>query len=145
MGHAATEIHSNKSLAQRKAALEGFKSGRFRVLVATDIASRGIDVKDISLVVNYDLPDNPEGYIHRIGRTGRADKFGKAVSFATPEERRDIRDIERLIKKTIPVLALPILPPRRAVYVGVDRRNGRGQNKRPFNGRNRNRNFSRHQ
>ncbi|OGF20533.1 hypothetical protein A2316_02435 [Candidatus Falkowbacteria bacterium RIFOXYB2_FULL_38_15] len=145
MGHAAIEIHSNKSLAQRKAALEGFKSGRFRVLVATDIASRGIDVKDISLVVNYDLPDNAEGYIHRIGRTGRADKFGKAVSFATPEERRDVRDIERLIKKTIPVLALPILPPRRAVYVGVDRGNSRGQNNRPFNGRNRNRNFGRHQ
>ena len=141
MGHAATEIHSNKSLAQRKAALEGFKSGRFRVLVATDIASRGIDVKDISLVVNYDLPDNPEGYIHRIGRTGRADKFGKAVSFATPEERRDIRDIERLIKKTIPVLALPVLPPRRAVYVGVDRgpmSGGRNRGGRPFGGSNRN-------
>lgn len=114
MGHAVAEIHSNKSLSQRKAALGGFKSGKFRVLVATDIASRGIDVSDISLVINYDLPDNSEDYVHRIGRTGRAEKFGKAVSFATPEERGDIKQIERLIKKTIPILALPVLPPRRA-------------------------------
>jgi len=115
MGHAVAEIHSNKSLAQRKAALEGFKTGKFRVLVATDIASRGIDVSDIALVINYDLPDNLDDYVHRIGRTGRADKFGKAVSFVTPEERGDVKQIERLIKKTIPVLALPVLPPRRVV------------------------------
>ena len=114
MGHMAAEIHSNKSLAQRKAALEGFKTGKWRVLVATDIASRGIDVIGISLVINYDLPDNSEDYVHRIGRTGRAESFGKAISFATPDERNDIRQIERLIKKTIPILALPILPPRRA-------------------------------
>ncbi|PIT87401.1 MAG: hypothetical protein COU31_03090 [Candidatus Magasanikbacteria bacterium CG10_big_fil_rev_8_21_14_0_10_40_10] len=113
MGHTAAEIHSNKSLSQRKAALQGFKSGRYRVLVATDIASRGIDVNDISFVINYDLPDNIEDYVHRIGRTGRAEKYGKAISFATPDERGDIRQIERLIKKTIPILALPELPPRR--------------------------------
>ena len=114
MGHTGAEIHSNRSLAQRKAALDGFKSGRFRVLVATDIAARGIDVTGISLVINYDLPDNSEDYVHRIGRTGRAGSFGKAVSFATPEERRDIKSIERLIRKTLPILALPVLPPRRA-------------------------------
>ena len=115
MGHTAAELHSNRSLAQRRAALEGFKSGRFRVLVATDIAARGIDVTGISLVINYDLPDNPEDYVHRIGRTGRAGSFGRAISFATPDERHDIRQIERLMRKTLPILALPILPPRRAL------------------------------
>jgi ATP-dependent RNA helicase RhlE len=114
MGHTAAEIHSNRSLAQRKDALEGFKRGKYRVLVATDIASRGIDVTGISLVINYDLPDNSEDYVHRIGRTGRAESFGKAISFATPDERGDIKQIERLIKKTIPIMSLPVLPPRRA-------------------------------
>lgn len=113
MGHAAVEIHSNRSLAQRKAALEGFKSGKYRVMVATDIAARGIDVRDITLVINYDLPDNSEDYVHRIGRTGRAGKIGKAISFVTPDQRADVRSIERLIKKSLPVLALPVLPPRR--------------------------------
>lgn len=113
MGHTASEIHSNKSLSQRKAALEGFKNGKYRVLVATDIASRGIDVTGISLVINYDLPDNTEDYVHRIGRTGRAQSFGKAISFAATQESADIRRIEKLIKKTIPVRPLPVLPPRR--------------------------------
>jgi ATP-dependent RNA helicase RhlE len=107
MGHSAAEIHSNRSLAQRRKALEGFKSGVYRVLVATDIAARGIDVKDIALVINYDLPDNPEDYVHRIGRTGRAGGVGKAISFVTPEERHDIKSIEKLIRKTLPILALP--------------------------------------
>ncbi len=114
MGHTAAEIHSNRSLGQRKEALEGFKRGKYRVLVATDIASRGIDVTGIALVINYDLPDNSEDYVHRIGRTGRAESFGKAISFASPDERGDIKQIERLIKKTIPLMALPVLPPRRA-------------------------------
>ncbi|MDO8499725.1 MAG: DEAD/DEAH box helicase [bacterium] len=113
MGHAAAELHSNRSLGQRKEAMAGFKSGKYRVMVATDIAARGIDVKDISLVINFDLPDNHEDYVHRIGRTGRAEKYGKAVTFATPEERMDIKHIERLIRKTIPIIALPVLPPRR--------------------------------
>ena len=112
MGHTAAEIHSNRSLAQRRA-LQGFKIGRYRVLVATDIAARGIDVSNISLVINYDLPNNLEDYVHRIGRTGRAGSFGKAVSFATPNERVEIRGIERLIRKSLPVIALPVLPPRR--------------------------------
>jgi len=140
MGHTAAEIHSNKSLSQRKAALEGFKTGKFRVLVATDIASRGIDVTGISLVLNYDLPDNSEDYVHRIGRTGRAESFGKAISFATPEERGDIRQIERLIKKTIPILALPVLPPRRVNLptesFGQGRRGHHGPAKRGGGNRN---------
>jgi len=109
MYHTATEIHSNRSQAQRKLALEGFISGKFRVMVATDIASRGIDVKDISIVINFDLPDNSEDYVHRIGRTGRAGKFGKAISFVTPSEKADIRKIELLIRKSLPVLSLPEL------------------------------------
>jgi ATP-dependent RNA helicase RhlE len=104
-GFTATEIHSNRSLGQRRQALDGFKSGQFRILVATDIAARGIDVKGITLVVNYDLPEQSEDYVHRIGRTGRAGMAGKAVSFATPDQGRDIRDIERLIKKPIAVKA----------------------------------------
>ena len=115
MGHSGVEMHSNRSLAQRKEALAGFKSGKHRVLVATDIAARGIDVTGISLVINYDLPDNSEDYVHRIGRTGRAGMTGRAVSFAGSAERSDIRNIERLIRKTLPILALPTLPPRRVM------------------------------
>ena len=111
MGHGAAEIHSNRSLGQRKEALSGFKSGKYRILVATDIAARGIDVTGIELVVNYDLPDNPEDYVHRIGRTGRAGLAGNAVSFATPEQKRDVKDIERLIRAAIPVSNVPQLPP----------------------------------
>ena len=123
MGHTAAEIHSNKSLAQRKEALAGFKSGKYRVLVATDIAARGIDVTGISLVINYDMPENNEDYVHRIGRTGRAGLDGKAISFATADQRGNIKQIERLIKKTIPILALPKLEAEsdalmRAIYLG---------------------------
>ena len=115
MGHSGVEIHSNRSLAQRKEALSGFKSGKYRVLIATDIASRGIDLTGISLVINFDLPDNSEDYVHRIGRTGRAGMTGRAVSFAASSERSDIRNIERLIRKTLPILTLPALPPRRLI------------------------------
>ena len=103
MGHKVAEIHSNRSLIQRKEALAGFKSGLYRILVATDIAARGIDVKNIQLVINYDLPDNTQDYVHRIGRTGRAGEEGRAISFAMPDQKRDVRDIERLIRKEIPV------------------------------------------
>jgi ATP-dependent RNA helicase RhlE len=101
-GHTAAELHSDRSLAQRKAALDAFKKGEVRVLVATDIAARGIDVKGIGLVVNYDLPDNPEDYVHRIGRTGRAGATGRAVTFALQEQERDVRDIERTMRLSIP-------------------------------------------
>jgi len=113
MGHSAAEIHSNRSQAQRQEALAGFKSGKYRILVATDIAARGIDVRDIELVINFDLPDNSEDYVHRIGRTGRAGKKGQAISFATPQQRQEIRLIERLIRKTLPISQLPELPERR--------------------------------
>ncbi|MFH0805076.1 MAG: DEAD/DEAH box helicase [Patescibacteria group bacterium] len=114
MGHAAADIHSNRSLAQRRDALDGFKSGKYRVLVATDIAARGIDVSGIELVVNFDLPSTPEDYIHRIGRTARAGRTGRAISFATFDQRRDIRDIERLIRTALPVRSVPSLPPARS-------------------------------
>ncbi len=113
MGHKAAEIHSGKSLPQRKAALEGFKTGINRVLVATDIASRGIDVVGIELVINFDIPDNPADYIHRIGRTGRAGQAGRAISFATPEQGREVREIEKLLQTLIAISELPELPPRR--------------------------------
>ena len=115
MGHSAVEIHSNRSLAQRRAALAGFKNGQYRIMVATEIAARGIDVDDISLVINYDLPDNADDYVHRIGRTGRAGSSGQAISFAASNERMAIKQIERLIKKTITVKDLPVLPPRRPI------------------------------
>ncbi len=107
LGEKVAEIHSNRSLSQRRDALEGFRSGRFRVLVATDIASRGIDVVGIETVINYDLPSQAGDYVHRIGRTGRAGMEGRAISFAMPEERNDIRSIERLIRKNIPVSQPP--------------------------------------
>ncbi len=108
-GMTATEIHSNRSLNQRLEALKGFKLGTYRVLVATDIAARGIDVTGIQLVVNYDLPDHAEDYVHRIGRTGRASMTGHAISFATHDQRRDVKVIERLIRKSLPVVATPKL------------------------------------
>ena len=107
VGISAAEIHSNRSLNQRREALEGFKVGKYRVLVATDIASRGIDVKNIELVINYDLPENPEDYVHRIGRTGRAGMRGKAMSFVLPNQRLKIKGIERLTKLNLPILKLP--------------------------------------
>lgn len=113
MGHAAADIHSDRSLAQRRQALEGFKSGKYRVLVATDIAARGIDVTGIELVVNFDLPMNTQDYVHRIGRTARAGRSGRAISFATFDQRRDVRDIERLIRTQLPIKPLPELPPAR--------------------------------
>ena len=99
----AAEIHADRTLAQRRAALDGFKAGKYRVLVATDIAARGIDVKNIEVVINYDLPDSPDDYIHRIGRTARAGASGKAISFAAPDQGRDVRDIERLMRMTLPM------------------------------------------
>lgn len=114
LGYGAAELHSNRSLNQRKEALGGFRNGTYQILVATDIAARGIDVKGIELVLNYDLPQNAEDYVHRIGRTGRVGGAGHAISFATPDQRRDIRDIERLIKVTLPLSALPEMPPHRA-------------------------------
>ncbi len=113
LGCSVAELHSNRSLNQRREALDGFKAGKYRVLVATDIAARGIDVKGIELVLNYDLPSNSGDYIHRIGRTARAGMKGHAIAFATPDQKNDVRDIERLMRVTLPLSKLPELPPMR--------------------------------
>ncbi|MEX1997785.1 MAG: DEAD/DEAH box helicase [Candidatus Andersenbacteria bacterium] len=120
MNHTTAEIHSNLSLSQRKRSLAGFKSGAYRVLVATDIAARGIDVTNIELVINYDLPDNLDDYVHRVGRTGRAGRAGQAISFITPDQRGKIRLIERLVREPLRVSPLPKLladrPPTSSAY-----------------------------
>ncbi len=103
MGHTAAEIHSNRTQAQRKHALKGFADWKFRILVATDIASRGIDVANIGLVVNFDLPDQLDDYVHRVGRTGRAGKDGKAISFVLPPQKSSIKKIEKLIGTTLTI------------------------------------------
>jgi ATP-dependent RNA helicase RhlE len=100
----AEAIHGNKSQNARQAALSNFKSRRTRVLVATDIAARGIDIDELTHVINYDLPEVPETYVHRIGRTGRAGASGIAISFCDMEEKECLRDIQKLISKTIPVI-----------------------------------------
>jgi len=98
-------IHGNKNQSAREKALDGFHSGRIRVLVATDIAARGIDVDDISHVINFELPNDPGSYVHRIGRTARAGKEGMALSFCDASESGYLRDIERLLKRSIPVMS----------------------------------------
>lgn len=115
MGHRSAELHSNLSSGQRRRSLAGFKSGKHRVLVATDIAARGIDVTDIELVINYDLPDNSDDYVHRVGRTGRAGKTGKAISFAVHDQKKQINGIERSVQQRLNITALPELPPARQV------------------------------
>jgi ATP-dependent RNA helicase RhlE len=103
----AAAIHGNKSQPQREKALAAFKRGATRVLVATDIAARGIHVENVSHVVNYELPNVPESYVHRIGRTARAGAAGIAISFCNGEERAYLRDIEKLTRTSVPVAALP--------------------------------------
>jgi ATP-dependent RNA helicase RhlE len=104
---ACERIHGNRSQAQRTQALAGFKAGRFRVLVATDIAARGIDVEALSHVINFDVPSVPDDYIHRVGRTARAELTGDAFTFVAPEEAGDLRAIERAIGKQLPRVTLP--------------------------------------
>jgi ATP-dependent RNA helicase RhlE len=101
-GHRVTRLHADRSMSQRREALDGFRSGRYRVLIATDIAARGIDVPEIAHVVNFDLPHTAEDYIHRIGRTARAEASGRATSFAAPEEHEQLRAIERHLGHPVP-------------------------------------------
>jgi ATP-dependent RNA helicase RhlE len=101
-GVKSERIHGNRSQKQRTEALAGFKSGKYRVLVATDIAARGIDVAELGHVVNFDVPPAPDDYIHRVGRTGRADATGDAFTFFSPQEDGEIKDIERAIKRKLP-------------------------------------------
>ena len=103
----AARIHGNRPQAQRSEALAGFKNGKYRVLVATDIAARGIDVEALSHVVNFDVPAVPDDYIHRVGRTGRAELTGDAFTFVAPGEETDLRAIERAVKRTLPRVTLP--------------------------------------
>ncbi len=108
--HSVAVLHANRSQNQRVEALEGFKNGRYEVMVATDIAARGIDVAGVSHVINYDVPENPEDYVHRIGRTGRAMAVGDAFMLVTPEEAGDVHDIQRFIGTKIPFQKLDGFP-----------------------------------
>jgi ATP-dependent RNA helicase RhlE len=103
----AERIHGNRSQNQRTQALAGFKSGKHRVLVATDIAARGIDVEALGHVVNFDVPNMPEDYIHRVGRTARAEMTGDAFTFVSPQEEKDMMRIERAIGKRLPRITVP--------------------------------------
>lgn len=105
-GHSVTLLHGNRSQGQRRDALAGFKEGRYEVLVATDIAARGIDIEGVSHVINYDIPLSPDDYVHRIGRTGRAAAEGDAFTLFTPRERDEVKAIERFIRADIPQLKL---------------------------------------
>lgn len=106
-GIGSEAIHGNKSQVARQRALSNFKANKTRVLIATDIAARGIDIKELELVINYDLPDVPETYVHRIGRTGRAGHSGKALSFCAQDERAMLKDIQKLTGKTLPAIPVP--------------------------------------
>ena len=138
-GIRSAAIHGNKSQVARQKALGAFKDGKLKVLVATDIAARGIDVEELSLVVNYDLPNVSETYVHRIGRTGRASASGIALSFCDREERPYLRDIEKLIKQEV-----PRMPEHQFVDDGDDQeqtepqRRPQQRNSRPNPNRNRN-------
>jgi ATP-dependent RNA helicase RhlE len=104
-GIGSAALHGNKTQSARERALEEFRRGTTRVLVATDIAARGIDVEGISLVINFDLPNVAESYVHRIGRTGRAGATGRAISFCDSDERSLLGDIERFIRRRLPVMS----------------------------------------
>jgi ATP-dependent RNA helicase RhlE len=101
-GYNVTSLHSDRSQGQRQAALSGFKNGKYQIMVATDIAARGLDVESISHVINFDMPDTADAYIHRIGRTGRAQKTGDAFTLVTPEDNDMIRSLERIMGKPLP-------------------------------------------
>jgi ATP-dependent RNA helicase RhlE len=138
-GIRAAAIHGNKSQAARVRALEDFKSGRIAALVATEVASRGLDIKELPQVVNYELPNVPEDYVHRIGRTARAGSTGRAVSLVAPDEAGLLRDIERTMRQSVPVLPTPAFerrvpagppdrgpPPPRSGARGAERGDARG-------------------
>lgn len=132
-GVSAEAIHGNKSQGARQRALDNFREGRTRVLVATDIASRGIDIDDVSHVINYELPNVPESYVHRIGRTARAGADGIAISFCDSSERSHLRSIERLIKRSLIVVGEGPVGPDTSLAEkrnGSRRRSGNGRNKR---------------
>ena len=139
-GITAAAIHGNKSQGARTRALSDFKSGHIRVLVATDIAARGLDIEELPHVVNYELPNVPEDYVHRIGRTGRAAATGEALSLVCVDEHKLLRDIERLLKREIPRMALPGFEPdpnikAEPIVNGRQQRGGNGGGGRSQGGR----------
>jgi superfamily II DNA/RNA helicase len=142
-GHPAEAIHGNKSQNQRERVLNAFRSGKLKTLVATDIAARGIDVTGISLVINYDLPNVPESYVHRIGRTARAGAEGVAISFCDHEEMAYLRDIEKLIgtklavtdRRSAPRAGAPAQHHRPAQHAGRPGSHKRGQQQRHGHGK----------
>ncbi|WP_195987335.1 DEAD/DEAH box helicase [Clostridium sp. D53t1_180928_C8] len=143
-GIAAAAIHGNKSQNQRQLALNNFKEGNIRVLVATDIAARGIDIDELSHVINYDLPDVAETYVHRIGRTGRAGASGIAITFCDEEEKAMFRSIEKVIGKSIPVLAeeeyeiiQPVVQTAQKKSNNQGNKNNKNRNYRGYRGNNR--------
>ena len=146
-GHKVTTLHSNKSQSQRQSAIKGFKDGRYQVMVATDIAARGIDVSSISHVINYDMPSTAEAYIHRVGRTGRAEKTGDAFTLVSPEDSGMVKTIERMMGQPLPrhILSsfdytVPASPGGTAPH-SPSKRNFRPQGQRPSSGGNRSHNF----
>ena len=124
-------IHGDKSQQTRMEALAAFKEGKLQVLVATDVAARGLDIDDLPLVVNFELPYVPEDYIHRIGRTGRAGASGEAISFVAPEEEKYLADIERLLKKTVPIVSADGFDPSSARAERAPRSARAGSTERP--------------
>lgn len=136
-GFNTEELHSNRSTNQRRIALENFKCGKSRVMVATDVAARGIDVKEITLVVNYDLPDQLEDYVHRIGRTGRAGHKGQAVSFAAPDQKYTVKEIEHILGRKIPVLEMEGTLQKDEIRLleAIPKKRGRGRGRRGFKGK----------
>lgn len=136
----AEAIHGNKSQNARQRALSNFKEGKTKVLIATDIAARGIDISELALVINYDLPNVPETYVHRIGRTGRASASGISISFCDVEERPYLKDIEKLIKQQIPVVSThPYVDESKVELVPTKQpQSNNGQKAKPKNNGNRN-------
>ena len=134
-GFSVARLHGNRTQSQREKALDGFRDGKVRILVATDVASRGIDVEDLSHVINFDVPHVPEDYIHRVGRTGRAGATGDAITFVSPEEEADLRQIERAVGNRLARVKLPDFD-----YAGPDdelkrKRGGSGGSSGPPSGR----------
>jgi len=129
-GHKVAVIHGDRSLSQRRGALEGFRRGTFRVLVATDVAARGIDVANIGHVVNYDMPNTPEDYVHRIGRTARVKASGRATSFITADDHVQLRAIEKLLGQPIP-RAAGSAPPAHPVQPAHNQRHNGQRDARP--------------
>ena len=132
-GYAAGSIHGNKSQGQRERAIAAFKAGQIKVLVATDVAARGLDIPDVKHVYNYELPNVPDNYVHRIGRTARAGKDGAAIAFCAPDEMKELKDIQKTMKMTIPVASGRMWEPSEEVK--PKQRGGGGGRGRPGGGR----------